>query len=103
MLRKILRLQFITPSGRTYKNPSRHAYEETVYTLSPGRVKNPSRHAYETALADLEGENNVAVATASGLAAINLTLDLLPHGSRIVSMKGVYGGKDLDSSHYSAN
>ncbi|UTV26364.1 trans-sulfuration enzyme family protein [Photobacterium atrarenae] len=55
------------------------------------RVSNPTRHAYETALAALE-QGCYATATASGMAATALAVELLPHGSHIIAMKGVYGG-----------
>lgn len=55
------------------------------------RVANPTRKAYETALADLEG-GIYATATASGMAATSLILELLPAGSHIIAMCGVYGG-----------
>lgn len=55
------------------------------------RVSNPTRKAYESALADLEG-GIYATATASGMAATNIVMELLPKDSHIISMKGVYGG-----------
>eukprot|EP00401_Gymnodinium_catenatum_P042429 CAMPEP_0117500124 /NCGR_PEP_ID=MMETSP0784-20121206/22609_1 /TAXON_ID=39447 /ORGANISM="" /LENGTH=424 /DNA_ID=CAMNT_0005295313 /DNA_START=26 /DNA_END=1296 /DNA_ORIENTATION=- len=55
------------------------------------RSANPTRHAYETALADLEGGIS-CVATASGMAATALALELLESGSHIIVMSGVYGG-----------
>eukprot|EP00931_Biecheleriopsis_adriatica_P091521 TRINITY_DN65402_c0_g1_i1.p1 TRINITY_DN65402_c0_g1~~TRINITY_DN65402_c0_g1_i1.p1 ORF type:complete len:427 (+),score=52.11 TRINITY_DN65402_c0_g1_i1:96-1376(+) len=55
------------------------------------RVNNPTRLAYETALADLEG-GTFATATASGVAAASLALELLPHSSYVISMTGIYGG-----------
>uniref|UniRef100_A0A0G4HPC6 Cystathionine gamma-lyase n=1 Tax=Chromera velia CCMP2878 TaxID=1169474 RepID=A0A0G4HPC6_9ALVE len=55
------------------------------------RVKNPTRLAYETALADLEG-GVYAAATSSGVAAASLAIDLLPSGSHVLVMRGVYGG-----------
>ncbi|WP_025673818.1 trans-sulfuration enzyme family protein [Salinivibrio socompensis] len=55
------------------------------------RVANPTRHAYETALAALE-QGTYATATASGMAATALALELLPAGSHIIAMRGVYGG-----------
>ncbi len=55
------------------------------------RCGNPTRHAYETALADLEG-GIYATATASGMAATSLALELLPKNSHVVVMCGVYGG-----------
>ena len=55
------------------------------------RSANPTRHAYETALAALEGGGS-CVATASGMAATALALELLEHGSHVIVMNGVYGG-----------
>lgn len=55
------------------------------------RCGNPTRHAYETALAALEG-GTFCTATASGMAATALALELLPHGSHVIVMHGVYGG-----------
>ncbi|SIO35792.1 PLP-dependent aspartate aminotransferase family protein [Salinivibrio sp. ES.052] len=55
------------------------------------RVANPTRYAYESALAALE-QGTYATATASGMAATALALELLPAGSHIVAMRGVYGG-----------
>ncbi|EBG0215903.1 aminotransferase class V-fold PLP-dependent enzyme [Salmonella enterica subsp. enterica serovar Louisiana] len=55
------------------------------------RVSNPTRKAYESALADLE-DGIYATATASGMAATNIVMELLPKDSHIISMKGVYGG-----------
>lgn len=55
------------------------------------RCANPTRHAFETALAALEG-GCFCTATASGMAATALALELLAHGSHVVVMRGVYGG-----------
>ena len=55
------------------------------------RCSNPARYAYETALAELEG-GIYATATASGMAATALILELLPKDSHVLVMKGVYGG-----------
>lgn len=55
------------------------------------RVSNPTRKTYESALAELEG-GVYATATASGMAATNIVMELLPKDAHIVSMKGVYGG-----------
>jgi len=55
------------------------------------RVQNPTRHAYETAMADLEGGEYCA-ATASGLAAVKLALDLVAPGERVLAHDNVYGG-----------
>ncbi|SDK97371.1 cystathionine gamma-lyase [Modicisalibacter muralis] len=56
-----------------------------------GRVGNPTRHAYESCLAELEGGSG-AIACASGMAATNAVLELLPKDSHILVMAGVYGG-----------
>src|SRR5699024_7215546 len=55
------------------------------------RVGNPTRHAYESCLAQLEGGCG-AVACASGMAATNAVLELLPKDSHVLVMAGVYGG-----------
>lgn len=55
------------------------------------RCGNPTRHAYESALADLEG-GIFATATASGMAATALAMELLPKDSHVIVMCGVYGG-----------
>ncbi|WP_319925372.1 trans-sulfuration enzyme family protein [Xenorhabdus littoralis] len=55
------------------------------------RCSNPTRHAYETLLAEIES-GIYATATASGVAATALVLNLLPKESHIIAMKGVYGG-----------
>lgn len=51
------------------------------------RCSNPTRYAYETALAELEG-GIYATATASGMAATALILELLPKDSHVLVMKG---------------
>lgn len=56
-----------------------------------GRVGNPTRHAYESCLAELEGGCG-AIACASGMAATNTVLELLPKDSHILVMAGAYGG-----------
>lgn len=55
------------------------------------RVSNPTRKAYESAHAELEG-GIYATATASGMAATNIVMELLPKDSHIIAMQGVYGG-----------
>lgn len=55
------------------------------------RCGNPTRYAYESALADLEG-GIYATATASGMAATALAMELLPKDSHVIVMCGVYGG-----------
>lgn len=56
-----------------------------------GRVGNPTRHAYESCVAALEGGYG-AVACASGMAATAMVMELLPKGSHVIVMSGVYGG-----------
>ena len=55
------------------------------------RCGNPTRNAYETALAELEG-GLYATATASGMAAISLALEMLSKDAHVVVMSSVYGG-----------
>ncbi|HGN1706312.1 TPA: PLP-dependent aspartate aminotransferase family protein [Providencia rettgeri] len=55
------------------------------------RCSNPTRYVYESLLAEIEG-GIYATATASGVAASSLVLNLLPQNSHIIAMKGVYGG-----------
>jgi len=55
------------------------------------RCANPTRHAYETALMEVEA-GTFCTATSSGLAATALALELLPHGSHVIVMRGLYGG-----------
>ncbi|HFF9515807.1 TPA: PLP-dependent aspartate aminotransferase family protein [Serratia marcescens] len=55
------------------------------------RVANPTRNAYESALAELE-DGIYCTATASGMAATSLILELLPRDSHVIAMCGVYGG-----------
>eukprot|EP00435_Cladocopium_sp_Y103_P032636 s1219_g8.t1 len=50
-----------------------------------------SRNAYETAIAELEG-GCWATATASGMAATALALELLQPQSHVLAMRGLYGG-----------
>ncbi len=56
-----------------------------------GRGSNPTRHAFERCLADLENGTH-CYAFASGVAASNAALDLLPAGSHIVACHDLYGG-----------
>lgn len=55
------------------------------------RVSNPTRYAYETILADLEG-GLYATATASGMAATALAMEILPKDAHVIVMSSVYGG-----------
>ena len=56
-----------------------------------GRTINPNREGLAKALADLEG-GAAGVITASGMAAIDLTLNLFDAGSLIVAPHDCYGG-----------
>lgn len=55
------------------------------------RSGNPTRDVLAAALADLEGGSG-AVVTASGMAAVGLTLELLPAGALLVAPHDGYGG-----------
>ncbi len=55
------------------------------------RTRNPTRSALEASLAALEGGTH-ALAFASGMAAIDTVLRLLPPGSHVVVSNDVYGG-----------
>lgn len=55
------------------------------------RSGNPTRDQLSDALADLEGGAG-AVVTASGMAAVALALELVPHGGLVVAAHDCYGG-----------
>lgn len=55
------------------------------------RADNPTRQAYEEALAALEGAQH-GLSFASGLAAVQAVIQILPPGSRILVCDDVYGG-----------
>jgi len=55
------------------------------------RSGNPTRDQLAAALADLEGGAG-AVVTASGMAAVTLALELVPHGGLVVAAHDCYGG-----------
>jgi cystathionine gamma-lyase len=55
------------------------------------RSGNPTRADFERALADVEG-GSAGFAFASGLAAEATVLDLLAHGSHVITSQGLYGG-----------
>lgn len=74
-------------TARTFVQQSLTEHGEYCYS----RCSNPTRYAYETLLAEIEG-GSYATATASGVAASSLVLNLLPKDSHIIAMKGVYGG-----------
>src|SRR5436189_6309458 len=56
------------------------------------RTKNPTRMAFERCIADLEG-GSAAFAFASGSAAISIPPDCLPHGSKILALDAIDGGR----------
>lgn len=64
---------------------------ELVPDFDYARTAHPGRALFEEAVADLEGGAG-AVATASGMAAIDLLLNDLPRGARIVAPVDAYGG-----------
>eukprot|EP00754_Rhynchopus_humris_P051051 Rhum_TRINITY_DN9311_c0_g1::Rhum_TRINITY_DN9311_c0_g1_i2::g.32875::m.32875/K01758/CTH; cystathionine gamma-lyase len=74
-------------TATSFVQPNLNQAGDFVYA----RVDNPTRYAYETALADLEGGSD-AFATASGMAAMDLALDLLPQNSHVLVQSGCYGG-----------
>lgn len=71
------------------------AYARATPELAPdfdyARTAHPGRALFEEAVADLEGGIG-AIATASGMAAIDLLLNDLRHGARIVAPVDAYGG-----------
>lgn len=71
----------------TYSHP--HLGQSTGFDYT--RTKNPTRSILEEALAKLE-EGSLAVATSSGMAAIQLVLGLLPQGAHILAGRDLYGG-----------
>ncbi len=79
----------ITPiyATSTYANEAPGVHKGFDYA----RSQNPTRFAYERAVANLEG-GSAAFAFSSGLAATSTVLDLLPHGSHIISIDDLYGG-----------
>jgi cystathionine gamma-lyase len=56
------------------------------------RTGNPSRTALEECLASLEDGGKFGLAFASGMAAINNTLNLLKSGDHVVTCQDLYGG-----------
>ncbi|HHL43889.1 MAG TPA: cystathionine gamma-synthase [Hellea balneolensis] len=71
----------------TYKFPG----FENMGVYDYGRGGNPTRDALGDALARLENGYG-GVVTASGMAAIDLTLNLLPGGSTVIAPHDCYGG-----------
>lgn len=81
----------VVPPITTATTFKQSAIGEEGTEFSYGRCGNPTRSAYEKTLAALE-EGTYATATSSGVAAASLVLELLPKGSHIMVMTGVYGG-----------
>lgn len=71
----------------TYAHPKLGASTGFDYT----RTKNPTRTVLEEALAQLEAGSQ-AVATSSGMAAIQLVFGLLPRGAQVLASRDLYGG-----------
>lgn len=69
----------------------RRTHPGTPGPFDYARTQNPSRAIVETALADLEGAAGASL-TASGMAAIDVVLNDLPPGARIICAHDVYGG-----------
>ncbi|GLO60591.1 cystathionine beta-lyase [Vibrio sp. MACH09] len=74
-------------TASSFIQPNLHEGGDFCYS----RCANPTRYAYESALAELEG-GVFATATASGMAATALAMELLPKDSHVIVMCGVYGG-----------
>lgn len=55
------------------------------------RTQNPTRSALEACVASLESGSH-GFAFASGMAAINTVMDLLPSGAHVIAMDDLYGG-----------
>lgn len=71
----------------TYQHPEFGHSTGYDYT----RTKNPTRATLEETLALIES-GQFALATASGMAAIVLSFDILPVGTKIVACRDLYGG-----------
>lgn len=71
----------------TYAHPAMGESTGFDYT----RTANPTRSVLEEGLADLEG-GTYALATSSGMSAIQLVLQLFPKGSKILASRDLYGG-----------
>jgi methionine-gamma-lyase len=67
-----------------------HGDKEGIFTY--GRSRNPTQNGFQEKIASLEGAD-MALATASGMAAISTSLLAVVHaGDHIISCKTVYGG-----------
>lgn len=71
----------------TYQHPEFGQSTGFDYT----RTKNPTRATLEATLAAIE-KAKYALATSSGMAAIVLTLEIFPVGSKVVAARDLYGG-----------
>ena len=95
-------------SGRPDSTPGQPVNQPIVATstyhaegaIEYGRDDNPSTSALERALADLEG--GFATVFASGMAASNAILDLIPTGSRVLSPTNTYTGVAVRLSELAA-
>lgn len=91
----------IVAAGRPERRPGAPVNPELVLSstfvaggdLDYARAGNPTWSAFETTLASLEGDDDtVALAFASGMAAVSAALSLLPHGGRVVLPRHCYSG-----------
>lgn len=73
----------------TYVWPEANVESKGPYDY--GRTNNPNRDLLAQVLADLDGGAG-AVVTSSGMAAIDLVLNLLPAGARVIAPHDCYGG-----------
>lgn len=105
MSHKKLGFNSLTIHGGQKPDPTTGAIMTPIYATStyvqesPGvhrgyeysRSHNPTREAYERCIAILEG-GSYGFATASGMAATGLVLELLDSGDHVVAMDDLYGG-----------
>lgn len=73
----------------TYVWPEANVASKGPYDY--GRTNNPNRDLLSQALAELDGGAG-AVVTSSGMAAIDLVLNLLPAGAHVIAPHDCYGG-----------
>lgn len=71
----------------TYGHPGMG--ESTGYDYT--RTANPTRDVLQEGLADLEGGSH-AIATSSGMSAIQLVFQAFPQGSKFIAARDLYGG-----------
>jgi cystathionine gamma-synthase len=76
-------------TSSTYVWPEPNVESKGPYDY--GRTNNPNRDLLAKALAELDGGAG-AVITSSGMAAIDLVLNLLPAGARVIAPHDCYGG-----------